>query len=221
MSAYKSPSEFTGGILGVKRILDNHLSKDPSLKNKLDAFVILNLAQSSSHPNSVDLRNYVMQTTKTLSKSKEWDKQFSPSKIEINDREILTYKKVTKVSKAIHSAFNAAVVLAEPNPNKNDCKHFSENNHQVVSDKVVMALSEIEGLSVDRTIKSGLSTQIQQGLEAVTNDKELTSSLINNAKQTVELNQQKMLDKRQNKENNASKDKQNENSPVSPSQHTM
>lgn len=221
MSAYKSPAEFTGGILGIKRILDNHLNKDPSLKNKLDAFVILNLAQSSSHPNSVDLRNYVMQTTKNLANSKGWDKEFSPSKIEINDREILTYKKVTKVSKAIHSAFNSAVVLAEQNPAKSDCKYFSDNNQEVVKNKVVTAISEIEGLSVDRTIKSGLTSQIQQGLEAATNDKELSSSLMNSAKQTVELNQQKTLDKRKNKENNVSKDAQNENRQVSSAQYSM
>lgn len=221
MSAYKSPAEFTGGILGVKRILDNHLNKDPSLKNKLDAFVVLNLAQSSSHPNSVDLRNYVMQTTKNLSKANGWDKEFSPSKIEINDREILTYKKVTKVSKAIHSAFNSAVVLAEPNPNKSDCKYFSEKNQEVVKNKVVTAISEIEGLSIDRTIKSGLSTQIQQGIEAATNDKDLSASLMSDAKQTVELNQQKTLDKRQNKENNVYKDAQDENSPVSSARLSM
>lgn len=219
MSAYKSPAEFTGGILGVKKILDNHLQKDPSLKNKLDAFVILNLAQGSSHPNSLELRNYVMQTTHNLKNVNNWDKQFSPSKIEINDREILTYKKVTKVSKAIHSAFNSAVVLAETNPVKDDCKHFSENNRGVVRNKIVTAISEIEGLSVDRTIKAGLTTQIHQGLEAATNDKELASSLMNEAKQTIQVNQQKTLDKRHNKEN--TKDMQNENSSVSSAQISM
>lgn len=204
MSAYKSPAEFTGGILGVKRILDNHLHKDPSLKNKLDAFVILNLANSSSHPNSLELRNYVMQTTNNSVKSNEWNREFSPSKIEINDREILTYKKVTKVSKAIHAAFNSAVVLAQPNLSNSQAKEFSANNQKVVHDKVVTAISEIEGLSVDRTVKLGLVGQIQQGLEAATNNKTLVSSLMNEAKNTVQMVQQEKIEKRSNKEKDVS-----------------
>lgn len=214
MSAYKSPADLTGGLLGVKQILDSQTTRNPDLKHKLDAFVILNLAQNSNHQGA-ELRKFILQETNNLKTEKEWDKTFSPSKIEINDREILTYKKVTKVSKAIHSAFNSAVLLAEPNPETSNAYTFSDANRQVVCDKMVNAISQIEGLSVDRTTKAGLTNQIQSGLESVTNDQQLSLDLMQEAQNTIAIQHQKTLDKTLNKENNVSKDKQNEHRPVS------
>lgn len=214
MSAYKSPADLTGGLLGVKQILDSQTKRNPDLKHKLDAFVILSLAQNSNHQGA-ELRKFILQETNNLKTEKEWDKTFSPSKIEINDREILTYKKVTKVSKAIHSAFNSAVLLAEPNPDTSNSNTFSDANRKVVCDKMVNAISQIEGLSVDRTTKSGLTNQIQAGLESVTNDQHLTLSMMKESLNTIAMQQQKTLDKTLNKENNISRDKQNEYRQVS------
>ncbi len=214
MSAYKSPADLTGGLLGVKQILDSQTRRNPDLKHKLDAFVILNLAQNSNHQGA-ELRKFILQETNNLKTEKEWDKTFSPSKIEINDREILTYKKVTKVSKAIHLAFNSAVLLAEPNPETSNSYTFSDSNRKVVCDKMVNAISQIEGLSVDRTTKAGLTNQIQAGLESVTKDQHLTLDMMKEAQNTIADQQQKTLDKSHNKENNVSRDKQNEHSQVS------
>ncbi len=217
MSAYKSPADLTGGLLGVKQILDSQISRNPVLKHKLDAFVILNLANlaQDSNPQGAELRKYILQETNNLKTEKEWDKSFSPSKIEINDREILTYKKVTKVSKAIHAAFNSAVVLAEPNPETSNSYTFSDTNRKVVTDKIVNAISQIEGLSVDRTTKAGLTNQIQAGLESVTNDQHLSLGLMQEAVNTIASQQQKTLDKTLSTENNVSRDKQNEHRKVS------
>ncbi|QIC71686.1 MULTISPECIES: hypothetical protein [Acinetobacter] len=214
MSAYKSPADLTGGLLGVKQILDSQTSRNPDLKHKLDAFVILNLAQNSNHKGA-ELRKFILQETNNLKTEKEWDKSFSPSKIEINDREILTYKKVTKVSKAIHAAFNSAVLLAEPNPETSNSYTFSNANRKVVTDKIVNAISQIEGLSVDRTTKASLTNQIQAGLESVTNDQRLTLDLMQESVNTITAQQQKTLDKTLAKENNVSRDKQNEHRQVS------
>lgn len=220
MSAYKSPADLTGGLLGVKQILESQTTRNPDLKQKLDAFVILNLAQSPTEQGA-ELRKFILQETNNLKKEKDWDKTYSPSKIEINDREILTYKKVSKVSKAVHSAFNSAVLLAEPNPETRNSLTFSDANRNVVCNKIVEAISQIEGLSVDRTIKAGLTNQIQAGLEAVTNDQSLTVNLMKESLNTIALQQQKTLDKSHNKENNVSKDKQNENRQVSTAQISM
>lgn len=214
MSAYRSPADLTGGLLGVKQILDSQTKRNPDLKQKLDAFVILNLAQNSNNQGA-ELRKFILQETNNLKTEKEWDKTFSPSKLAINDREILTYKKVSKVSKAIHTAFNSAVLLAEPNPETNNSYTFSHANKKVVCDKIVDAMSQIEGLSVDRTMKAGLTNQIQAGLEVVTNDQHLTLGMMKESQNTIAEQQQKILDKKLNKENNVSREKQNEHRPVS------
>ncbi len=65
MSAYKSPADQTGGLLGVKQILDSQISRNPVLKHKLDAFVILNLANlaQDSNPQGAELRKFILQET--------------------------------------------------------------------------------------------------------------------------------------------------------------
>lgn len=214
MSAYKSPAQYTGGVLGVKQILDNHLKSSRVSNNPVDANVILNMAQHSSERGH-ELRKFIYQESKNLTNELNWDKQFSPSKIDINDREILTYKKVTKVSKAMHAAFGAAVVLSEPNQEQSNKLTFSDKNREVVKEKMVTAVSEIEGLSTDRTIKASLINQMQDGILNITNDNTLAADIMNEAKQTVQNTREKALDKSRHKENNVSHDRRKENGNVS------
>ena len=210
MSSFRSPATVSGAILGVRDILDTHISKNPHSANKIDSLVVLNAALTDED-NKV-LKDYIFKASQNKVVEQKWTEKFTPEHITINDRQILTNKKVAKVSKAMHGAFNSAVILAEPNPNSPGTNYFSAENEAAVKEKIKTAFNEIDGLSAHRMAKSDLKNQVEFGLLSATNDQKLTRDLISKVENEITNDKTSKLDANLKNEKSSQHSHTNDNS---------
>lgn len=167
---------FTGAFVAIDRVLQKQNSDNPN--QKLDGPLLLSYAQT---PQGSEIKNYIHKFAQNGLMG--WAEEFGNKINVINHREVIGMKRDVFVAQKVHDALSQSAISAIPNGNTiNDKPSFDvkSSESKAVVDKIAVVVHEI-ATHGDRVSQAKLQTVLNDGLDKVFNNPEVSNKLISEA----------------------------------------